>query len=141
MRSASSTVNEPADLESDVRGGSLAPAVTRAAAILDLLAERPASDTALSDLARGLGLPKSSVANICGALVEAGLARRSGSGFRLGRRLAELGGAYLAAVDQIQEFYELADPSKPFGPARSSPISCLSPPRRRPRWRCSTASR
>src|SRR5439155_4418090 len=109
MRSASSTVNEPADLESDVRGGSLAPAVTRAAAILDLLAERPASDTPLSDLARRLGLPKSSVANICAALVDAGLVRRAGSGFTLGRRLAELGGAYLATVDQVQEFYDLAD--------------------------------
>jgi IclR family transcriptional regulator, blcABC operon repressor len=109
MRIPSSTVNESADLESDLRSGSLAPAVTRAAAILDVLAERPAADTPLSDLARRLGLPKSSVANICGALLEAGLVRRSGSGFRLGRRLAELGGAYLAAVDQIQEFCELAD--------------------------------
>ena len=26
--------------------------------------------------------------------------------FALGRRLAELGGAYLASVDQVQEFYE-----------------------------------
>src|SRR5947207_15184151 len=107
MRSASSTVNEPADLESDVRGGSLAPAETRAAAILDLLAERPASDTALSDLARGLGLPKSSVANIFIALVEDGLARRSGSGFRLGRRHAQLRDAYHATVDQLQKHYEL----------------------------------
>ena len=90
-------------------GESLAPAVTRAAAILDVLAEDGAVALGPSELARRLGLPKSSIANICGALVEAGLARRSGSGFRLGRRLAELGGAYLAAVDQIQEFYELAD--------------------------------
>ena len=35
-----------------------------------------------------------------------GLVRRIGTGFALGRRLAELGGAYLASVDQVQEFYE-----------------------------------
>lgn len=61
-----------------------------------------------SELARRLGLPKSSIANICGALADAGLVRRVGTGFALGRRLAELGGAYLATVDQVQEFYEMA---------------------------------
>ena len=54
----------------------------------------------------GSGCPKSSIANICGALADAGLVRRIGTGFALGRRLAELGGAYLASVDQVQEFYE-----------------------------------
>jgi DNA-binding IclR family transcriptional regulator len=106
----SRTVNTPDELDPEVRAAaSLAPAVTRAAAIIDALAENPADPTALSDLARRLGLPKSSVANICGALVEARLIRRAGAGFMLGRRLAELGGAYLATVDQVQEFYELAD--------------------------------
>jgi DNA-binding IclR family transcriptional regulator len=110
MRTASRTVNDSADLDFEARGGgTLAPAVTRAAAILDALAENGAAPTTLSDLARRLGLPKSSVANICGALVDAGLVRRADSGFRLGRRLAELGGAYLASVDQVQEFHDLAD--------------------------------
>src|SRR5712691_4836243 len=59
-----------------------------------------------SELARRLGLPKSSIANICNALAEIGLVRRIGTGFALGRKLAELGGAYLASVDQVQEFYE-----------------------------------
>ena len=36
------------------------------------------------------------------------------TGFALGRRLAELGGAYLASVDQVQEFYE-ASRSLPAG--------------------------
>jgi DNA-binding IclR family transcriptional regulator len=85
---------------------SLAPAVTRAAAILDLLAENGGIAAGPSELARRLGLPKSSIANICAALADAGLARRVGTGFALGRKLAELGGAYLAAVDQIQEFYD-----------------------------------
>ena len=85
---------------------SLAPAVTRAAAILDVLAEDASVAFGPSELARRLGLPKSSIANICVALADAGLIRRIGTGFSLGRKLAELGGAYLTAVDVVQEFYE-----------------------------------
>jgi DNA-binding IclR family transcriptional regulator len=87
---------------------SLAPAVTRAGAILDLLAENADQAAGPSELARRLGLPKSSIANICNALAEIGLVRRIGTGFALGRKLAELGGAYLASVDLVQEFYEAA---------------------------------
>jgi DNA-binding IclR family transcriptional regulator len=85
---------------------SLAPAVTRAAAILEVLAENGQVAAGPSELARRLGLPKSSIANICGALADAGLVRRVGTGFTLGRKLAELGGAYLTSVDLVQEFYE-----------------------------------
>jgi DNA-binding IclR family transcriptional regulator len=85
---------------------SLAPAVTRAALILDSLAQTGGEPVGPSELARRLALPKSSIANICGALADAGFVRRVGTGFALGRRLAELGGAYLATVDQVQEFYE-----------------------------------
>jgi DNA-binding IclR family transcriptional regulator len=85
---------------------SLAPAVTRAATILDVLAENGGEAAGPSEIARRLGLPKSSIANICGALADSGLVRRVGTGFALGRRLAELGGAYLATVDQVQEFHE-----------------------------------
>jgi DNA-binding IclR family transcriptional regulator len=93
---------------------SLAPAVTRAALILDVLAEAGGEPVGPSELARRLALPKSSIANICGALTDAGLLRRIGTGFALGRRLAELGGAYLVTVDQVQEFYE-ASRSLPTG--------------------------
>jgi DNA-binding IclR family transcriptional regulator len=96
------------DIRDGAGGESLAPAVTRAAAILDLLAEDGAVALGPSELSRRLALPKSSIANICGALAEAGLVRRVGTGFALGRRLAELGGAYLVAVDMVQEFYETA---------------------------------
>jgi DNA-binding IclR family transcriptional regulator len=92
--------------ENPAEGDSLAPAVTRAAAILDLLAENGSVAAGPSELARRLGLPKSSIANICGALAEAGLVRRVGTGFTLGRKLAELGGAYLTSVDLVQEFYD-----------------------------------
>jgi DNA-binding IclR family transcriptional regulator len=74
-------------------------------AVLDLLAADRGGPLGTSELSRRLGLPKSSIANICGALVDAGLLRRAGLGFALGRKLAELGGAYLAAVDQVAEFY------------------------------------
>lgn len=97
-------VREP--VEAAAEAESLAPAVTRAAVILDLLAENGGLPAGPSELARRLGLPKSSIANICAALADAGLARRVGTGFALGRKLAELGGAYLAAVDQVQEFYD-----------------------------------
>jgi len=87
-------------------GGSLAPAVTRAAAILDVLASHPTDPAGPSELARRLGLPKSSIANILNAMADAGLVRRVGSGYGLGRKVAELGGAYLAAIDLVQEFYD-----------------------------------
>jgi DNA-binding IclR family transcriptional regulator len=95
-----------AELLRPVDSESLAPAVTRASAILDALAENPSVPAGPSELARRLGLPKSSIANICNALADTGLTRRIGTGFALGRKLAELGGAYLAAVDLVQEFYD-----------------------------------
>ena len=77
---------------------SLAPAVTRAALILDVLAESRRRDrSGRASSPAGSACPKSSIANICGALADAGLVRRIGTGFALGRRLAELGGAYLAS--------------------------------------------
>jgi DNA-binding IclR family transcriptional regulator len=103
-RDESASLGAPVEVNGEAE--SLAPAVTRAAVILDLLAENGGVAAGPSELARRLGLPKSSIANICAALADAGLARRVGTGFALGRKLAELGGAYLASVDQIQEFYE-----------------------------------
>src|SRR3954471_22577400 len=89
-----------------VDGETLPPAASRAALILDVLARASGDPMGPSELARRLGLPKSSIANVCGALAEAGFVRRVGTGFTLGRRLAELGGAYLVTVDQVQEFHD-----------------------------------
>lgn len=86
--------------------GSLAPAVTRAAAILDLLARMGGEAAGARELARLLSAPKSSIMNVCIALVETGLLRRTASGFALGPKLAELGGAYLTTVNEVQAFYE-----------------------------------
>lgn len=87
--------------------GSLVPAVTRAAAILDVLADAGGQGLSASEIARALGLPKSSTANLCASLEATGLVGRNSSGFCLGRKLVELGGRYLSTVDQIRDFYEL----------------------------------
>lgn len=86
---------------------SVAPAVTRAAAILDVLAEDGAAPLGVSELARRLGIAKSSVANLCNALADAGLLQRVEGGYRLGRKLAALGVAYLSGVDIVREFHDV----------------------------------
>jgi DNA-binding IclR family transcriptional regulator len=83
------------------------PAVGRAAAVLDLLADAPRVPLGPSELARRIGAPKSTVLNICAELVASGLLRRVGSGYALGRKLVELGNAYLAGVVEVEEFYAL----------------------------------
>jgi DNA-binding IclR family transcriptional regulator len=42
---------------------------------------------------------------VCAVLEEAGLVQRRDTGYVLGRRTVELGGAYLAGFDQVREFY------------------------------------
>lgn len=87
---------------------SLVPAVTRAVTVLDLLAEAT-EPPGISAIARALGLPKSSVANLCSVLVDEQLLRMRGGGYVLGSRLARLGAAYLAGVDQVGLFLEACD--------------------------------
>ncbi len=82
-----------------------APAVTRAIGILSLLAEAEAPALSLSDLARGLGIAKSSCANLCQALEDGDMIRRVPGGFALGRRTAEIGGAYALQFNQVREFF------------------------------------
>lgn len=87
-----------------------APAVTRALRILTVLAESDAP-LSLSELARTVGLAKSSTANLCAALEEGGMISRDGAGFRLGRRTAELGGAFALQFNQIREFFAVCEDS------------------------------
>jgi len=91
--------------ESSADQRSLVPAITRAVAILDLLAAE-GSAMGPSAIARRLGLPKSSVANICATLTESGLLRPLDGGVMLGQRLAHFGAAYLGSVDQVRLFQE-----------------------------------
>lgn len=81
-----------------------APAVSRSVGILGLLAQssRPLR---LTDLASALGLAKSSTANLCQALEEAHMIQRVETGYRLGRRTAEFGAAFVAQSPQIRDFH------------------------------------
>jgi DNA-binding IclR family transcriptional regulator len=79
--------------------------VVRAVAVLDVLASAEAAEMNLSDIARAIGVPKSSTASICAALENGGLLTRSETGYALGRRLVEFGGAYLSRRDRVREFY------------------------------------
>jgi DNA-binding IclR family transcriptional regulator len=87
--------------------GSASPAVARGVAILETLAKSVGEPLGPTELARRLGFPKSTIANICLALAQSGVVLRRGSGYVLGRRLVELGAAYLDGVDQVQEFHEV----------------------------------
>lgn len=87
--------------------GSPAPAVTRAAAILDALEASGGEPLGVSDLARSLGIAKSSTSHLCQALEDARLIQRRDNGYVLGRRTIELAGAYLSGFDEVRSFYEL----------------------------------
>lgn len=86
-----------------------APAVTRAAAVLDALAGSATGRLTLSDIARELGIPKSSTSNLLLALEEAAIIKRQGAEFALGRKLVELGAAYLSRLDEVQEFHRFCE--------------------------------
>jgi DNA-binding IclR family transcriptional regulator len=88
-----------------------APAVTRAVAILGLLADAHGEPMGLSEIARALGIAKSSTSNLCVALEEGGMVQRSDLGYTLGRRNVELGGAFLRSFDQVREFYKICSES------------------------------
>ncbi|CAH0287599.1 Transcriptional repressor IclR [Arthrobacter sp. Bi83] len=103
-------VDSRASRPSDGLGStSPAPAVTRAAAVLEALAGSATGRLTLSDLARELGIPKSSTSNLLLALEDARLISRQGSEFTLGRKLVELGAAYLSRLDEVQEFYRFCE--------------------------------
>jgi len=93
------------------RPGAQAPAVLRAVRILDLLAHTPGQVRALTDIARELGIAKSSTSALCAALEQGGLVRRTEGGYLLGRRTVDIGSAYLAGFDQIREFYRICEES------------------------------
>jgi len=88
-----------------------APAVDRAIRILGLLTESHGQPLGVSDIARALGIAKSSTANLCNSLEEGRMVHRTDSGYVLGRRTVELGGAYLATFDQVRDFYRICSES------------------------------
>lgn len=86
---------------------SRAPAVTRAVALLEALAHR--GPLSLTELARGLDLAKSTVANLCAALEAAHMIRRVDQRWALGYKVVELGQGFLAGTDLVAEFRRAAD--------------------------------
>ncbi|MEU4362346.1 IclR family transcriptional regulator C-terminal domain-containing protein [Promicromonospora sp. NPDC023987] len=88
-----------------------APAVTRSLRILNLLADAEGAPMTLSDIARALGIAKSSTANLVSVLEEGRMIERVPQGYRLGRRTAELGGAFAIQFNQVREFYGICDAS------------------------------
>jgi DNA-binding IclR family transcriptional regulator len=87
-----------------------APAVGRSIRLLGLLAEAGRALT-LTELAAGLGLAKSSTANLCLSLEAGCMIERVPLGYRLGIRTAELGGAFAAQFNQVREFYSVCETS------------------------------
>ncbi|HUA43360.1 MAG TPA: IclR family transcriptional regulator [Streptosporangiaceae bacterium] len=88
------------------------PAVVSAFRLLDLLIERP-NGARLSDLARELGLPKSSALRILGTMCQIGVVRRDETtgNYQSGTRLLDYAKAPLnSEMDLVREFYRVAEP-------------------------------
>lgn len=112
MPPSSSPAERP---ESDRPERDLAPAVTRALRILSLLADAEGAPTTLSDIARSLGIAKSSTANLVAVLEDGRMIQRAPQGYLLGRRTAELGGAFAMQFNQVREFFDVCDASPVLG--------------------------
>jgi IclR family transcriptional regulator, blcABC operon repressor len=85
------------------------PAVVRAKAILDLVAQSQNAPH-ISEIARFLSLPKSSVHGLCNTLVALGLLSRCGPGsFGMGGHLMVWANAFAAKSDMIASFLRLWD--------------------------------
>ena len=112
------TEAEPAGTGRSVRAReasarAVVPALDRGMRVLHLLAESPQRSYSLSEIAQLLAIPKSTAFNICGALTEGQLLRRSRDGFQLGRGLLELGSAYASSVNIVAEFYDACREAPP----------------------------
>jgi len=85
----------------------LVPAVARAVALLDRLAQQRRPQT-MTRLAADLGLPKSSVHGLCNTLLALGYLRRLDDGsLAIGARVMSLAEAFLASTDVVREFEAL----------------------------------
>ncbi len=88
-----------------------APAAARAVSILDRLAVSP-GPLGVSELARDLGLPKSSVYGVCETLVETGVLFAAPAGYSLTRHCLNWSAAYLRRSSLVSDFRRImeADP-------------------------------
>lgn len=95
------------------RARALVPALDRAMQILALLEASPQRSYTAAEITHILRIPKSSAFNICNALAEGQLMRRSREGFQLGRGLVQLGSAYVSSVNIVGEFYDACRSAPP----------------------------
>ena len=87
----------------------MVPSVTRALALLDLLAQGRAP-MSLARLSSSLGLPKSSVHALCNTLLTLGYLRRQGdAGYFIGPQVMPLAEAFVSGTDVAQAFNALWD--------------------------------
>jgi IclR family transcriptional regulator, blcABC operon repressor len=84
----------------------LVPALERAVALMDYVTASPTPPT-LSELARALTLPKSSVHGLCQTLCALRLLRIRAGGFALGPHALQWSQAFLAGTDVVAEFHAL----------------------------------
>jgi DNA-binding IclR family transcriptional regulator len=100
MHTASSSLPKP-------RGTAAVPAVTRAIAVLDLLAGAREA-MSLSQLASRLECPKSTMHGLCGTLMSHGYLKREGDGsFFIGPGVMGLAHAFIARTTVAQAFTSL----------------------------------
>ena len=83
-----------------------APAVLRAVHILDRLAATP-EPVGVSDLARDIGAPKSSVYGICETLAEAGVLHSEDRGYSLAAHCLRWSGAYIERSSLVSDFQRI----------------------------------
>jgi DNA-binding IclR family transcriptional regulator len=85
------------------------PALVRSHAILDLVT-RAENALTVSDMARQLDLPKSTVHGLCATMVDLGmLARRPDNSFRMGPHVIRWSNAFTATSDLVTEFTAVFD--------------------------------
>jgi DNA-binding IclR family transcriptional regulator len=101
---SSGTASKEAAPRSPKTAPAMVPAVTRAMAVLDLLAEQR-EPMGLARLAGALALPKSSMHGICNTLCALGYLNRQGDGsYFIGARVMGLANAFLQHNSVVQEF-------------------------------------
>lgn len=85
------------------------PALVRAHAILDLVTQTEAAPT-VSELARQLELPKSTVHGLCATMVNLGiLVRLQDNSFRIGPHVMRWSNAFVATADLVAVFTSIFD--------------------------------
>lgn len=84
------------------------PAVTRASAILDLVAAS-ISPVSMTDIAQRLGLARSSAHGLCHTLINLGLLERRERGFTLGGHVMAWANAFIDRSDMVGAFTRLWD--------------------------------